>query len=486
MRLPSFLRITLLPLVVAASGRSQNPDTAPFEGTWLGEVTAPQGAAAIGFAFARRGEELLTTFYMPDMFLPGVALGPAREEGDALSFAPLDTRLTRDGDRLVGTFGRSHLPVELRRADRFPAPPPPILFPAGPAPRWTASLDAEIWASAVAFGNTIYIGTAAGSFHALAAGDGTPRWTWSGPNALYGTALVTADRIFVLDARTELICLDRTTGRLAWRTRLHDARRGGPLPENETFNRRTAVPILVDDTLYCGSTDGGLYALDPASGEVRFRHDARTKIVSAPSVDGGRLFLGGLDGGVVVFDLRSRREIARTTLSGAISSTPVPAGDILVVGCRDYTLYGLKRGDLSIAWTFSFWFSWVESAPAVVDGLAYIGGSDFARVTALDPHTGRPRWSTATGGLTWGTPLVTEDAVFAGTSAQRDAIIPHRGGIVALDRKTGAPLWRVDAPLATGAARAGFLGSLVLAGGHVVGARFDGTLVALPAAPGAE
>ena len=75
-------------------------------------------------------------------------------------------------------------------------------------------------------------------------------------------------------------------------------------------------------------------------------------------------------------------------------STPVAVGDVLLVGCRDYTLYGLRRTDLSIAWTYSYWFSWIESTPAVADGVAYVGGSDFARITALDPATGRARWST--------------------------------------------------------------------------------------------
>ena len=122
----------------------------------------------------------------------------------------------------------------------------------------------------------------------------------------------------------------------------------------------------------------------------------------------------------------------------------------------------------------------MESVPRLADGILYIGGSDYRRVSAVDPATGRALWATDVRGLTWGTPLVTADTVYAGTSAQNPAAIHHEGGITALDRHTGAVKWRHVVPLPEKAERAGYLGSLVLAGGKVIGAAFDGTLVAYP------
>jgi len=116
--------------------------------------------------------------------------------------------------------------------------------------------------------------------------------------------------------------------------------------------------------------------------------------------------------------------------------------------------------------------------PCLVDGVAYVGGSDYRRVSALEPATGAARWVTDVGGLTWGTPVVTADCVYAGTSAQNPAAIRHEGGITALDRRTGAVKWRYTVPLLAGAERAGFLGSLVVADGRLIGAGYDGTLVA--------
>jgi len=199
------------------------------------------------------------------------------------------------------------------------------------------------------------------------------------------------------------------------------------------------------------------------------------------ALDGDKLIAGCHDGSVLVLNRRDGVELARTKLGGPIASAPVVAGDMLIVGCRDYLLYGLRRSDLRIVWRNSYWFSWVESVPRLVDGLLYIGGSDYRRISALDPATGKARWVTDVFGITWGTPVVTADTVFAGTSAQVPAAIAHSGGITALDRRTGAVKWRRVTPLPAGAERAGYLGSLVFANDKLIGAGFDGVLVAYPA-----
>lgn len=102
-------------------------------------------------------------------------------------------------------------------------------------------------------------------------------------------------------------------------------------------------------------------------------------------------------------------------------------------------------------------------------------------MTAFDPATGKALWMTDVRGLTWGTPVVTSDTVYAGTQAQRAVFLHHEGGIVAMDRKTGAVKWRVTIGLPPGADRAGVIGSLAVAGGTLIAAAYDGTLAGYPA-----
>jgi outer membrane protein assembly factor BamB len=73
--------------------------------------------------------------------------------------------------------------------------------------------------------------------------------------------------------------------------------------------------------------------------------------------------------------------------------------------------------------------------------------------------------------------------VFTGTVSQNIAgtAISHVGGIMALDRATGAVKWQLPAAAAPEGGFGGYAGSLALAGATIVAAGLDGYLVALPA-----
>jgi outer membrane protein assembly factor BamB len=195
-----------------------------------------------------------------------------------------------------------------------------------------------------------------------------------------------------------------------------------------------------------------------------------------------RVITGTFDGSVLILNSRTGEESNRFKAGGPIVSSPIPAGGRVVIGARDYMLYGLDAKSGEIAWRNSYWFSWVESTPRLANGILYIGGSDYRRVSALDPATGHVKWATDVRGLSWSTPLVTSDTIFAATCGQNIAgtVIKHIGGIVALERRTGAVRWHYRAPIKADADFNGFVGSLVLVDGKVIGARVDGILVALP------
>lgn len=466
----------------ALSGALANaPPPTDFVGAWIGTVTAPNARTALGFEFVKAGDGLRAKMFMPDMFVYGVDIGPAEIVGDTFTFEPLGIRLTLAGEALEGTFAPARLPVKLARGGTFTEEPPAPVVTAGPSPVWTRELSAQVWASPAARDGHVYVGAVDGRFHALRARDGGEVWTWNGTHALYGEACVDSDALYFVDDAGELVSLKRADGSLRWRFALHDAALAtGARPTNETFNRRTPVPVIDDGVLYVGSTDGGVYAIDARTGKKLWRHDARARIYAGIALRGDELIVACYDGTILRLDRRTQRESARRTLPGACVSTPVFAGDAIVVGCRDYMLYGIDAASTEIAWRDSYWFSWIESVPRLVDGTLYVGGSDFRRVSAVDPADGRMLWSTDVRGLTWGTPVVTATTVFAGTSAQRGALIEHEGGLVALDRQSGAVKWRRIDPLLDGAERAGYIGSLVLAGEHIIGATFRGVLSAFP------
>jgi len=480
----------VLPLVPLLSSPLRAGDADDFAGVWQGTLTAPDRTTAIGVAFTRTEQGLLASLFFPEMFVYNVNFGPAAIRDGVFHLPALDLTLRREGDALAGTLAAPRLPVKLHRGTAFAPEPPEPEYPAPPAPAWTHPLGAPAWASPVAREGIVYVGTTDGAFHAVRADDGREAWTWHGTVPLYGEALVTDELVCFVDARSELVALDRTDGSFVWRAPLHEATLAGrAVPADETFTHRTAAPVIdARGILYVGSTDGGLYALRARTGRVLWRHPAGAPIHAAVALQGDSLVAGCLDGSVFVLNRRTRRETLRVKLGGPVVSTPVIAGDTLVVGARDALLYGLSLARGAVMWRDSYWFSWVESTPRLAGGTLYAGGSDFRRVSALSPADGRFLWSTDVLGLAWGTPVVENDTVFAGTAGQHRAgtVIRHAGGIVALDRRTGAVKWRFAAPVPAGAEMSGYAGSLVLAGDKIVGAGLDGTLVAfVSAAPAA-
>lgn len=465
------------------------PASDPIDGTkWLGTLTSPTGPAQFGLEFRRTPKgQLVALAWVPVMhvFTQPTALVQVHDGDYFLDV--LNAHLHIEGSKLVGTGLFEPMPFVLERVEAFPPPPdqtPSPSLPAGPAPRWSRNLGAEAWASPVVRDGVIYLGTADGRFHAADARDGHERWTWSDATPIYGDALVVRDSIYFLNDRAELVKLDRKNGKLAWRVALDAARKAAAtIPDDDTYSHRTASPVLANGVLYVGSTDGGMLAIDPATGATRWRFDAKSKICAAVAVDGDRVLFGTMDGSFIALRRSDGTEIWRRKLPAAITSQPVVDRGLAIVGSRDYLLHAFRVSDGTEAWRQHFWVSWVESTPRIVDGTLYVGSSDLRAVRALDAATGSPLWSTDVYGSAWASPLVVRDTVFMGVAGVKPYVIDHRASIVAIDRKNGSLRWRRAESQPAAPGTSGHPGSLALAGDVVIAAGVDGSLIALPVSP---
>jgi outer membrane protein assembly factor BamB len=228
-------------------------------------------------------------------------------------------------------------------------------------------------------------------------------------------------------------------------------------------------------------------------GRVAWRFDAGASIRGSAVVDGETLYFGSSDGALHAVDLRTGRAVWRRDVGAAIASTPAITAGVVLVGARDGVLHGVSAsdgspvwtlqtgGDLPLPWGHEGW-DYLTSSPAVANGIAYWGSGD-GHVYAVDAANGRERWRFATGGRVRSTPAVVNGVVYVGNSD---------GFVYAIDAESGTERWRFQtAGASLDAADFGFdrrqiYGSPAVEGGQVfVGSR-DASLYALDAVTGRQ
>lgn len=112
-----------------------------------------------------------------------------------------------------------------------------------------------------------------------------------------------------------------------------------------------------------------------------------------------------------VFAVNGQTGIARwdTELGGKILSTPVLTTDgVVIVGSEDRKVYGLDQRTGRKQWEFETGGSVSCTAAAAADGTVYIGSTD-KKMYALDSRTGAKKWEFMTLGPVRSSPTIGED-----------------------------------------------------------------------------
>jgi outer membrane protein assembly factor BamB len=174
-----------------------------------------------------------------------------------------------------------------------------------------------------------------------------------------------------------------------------------------TVHDITTSPALdPNGTIYIGSSDGKLYALNP-DGEVNenwpveIRHiksdpDYFAPILhSSPAIDpNGAIYIGSSDGNIYAFFPDGRKkwrlyppDVAWDTNSQGIWSSPAIQNGVLYIGSYDGKVYAIDTDTKEIIWESADpnWGPFLSSPAVGRDGTIYIGSNDF-HLYAFDPN----------------------------------------------------------------------------------------------------
>jgi outer membrane protein assembly factor BamB len=241
-----------------------------------------------------------------------------------------------------------------------------------------------------------------------------------------------------------------------------------------TGERVQSSPTVVGGTVFVGSYDGNVYALDASDGTERWRFETGRPVASSPLVTDGTVYIGGGDGNVYALDASDGTEQWRFETDGRVGSSPTVVGGTVYIGSEDENVYALSTTDGTEQWRFDT-SDEVMSSPTVADGTVYIGSMDSS-VFAVDVNDGTEQWQSGayeSGGGPAGvssSPTVADGTVYVGSLD---------GALYALSTRDGTERWRFQTEDSV-------LSSPTVADGVVYVGSADTYLYAIDASDGTE
>lgn len=456
-------------------------------GTWAGLATHDGETRPIALEIEAGEDSAVTlrlSFPVAHLHRLELARRVPRVEGDSVHLGSFHFAHDRRAGTLTGNLPPVlvpvySIPIVLRRVERFDPPPRVALDAPLAAPRWTFEAGSPLWAGPTLAGAVVYVGAQDGGVHALEAASGKELWARRLGGPIRTRLTASGEALYVQADDGFLYKLDAASGERLWQVRIVE-RPIERLPFDDPRSRydRFGSDVTVSGArLLVGTHDGKVLALDAARGERLWEFQAGDAVLAAPALAGNRVLFGSYDRHVYALDAATGRLLWKRDTQGAVVSAPAIEGHVAVVGNRCYDLLGLDVRTGEVLWKRYVWMSWVESSATIRGGVAYVGSSDAAAVLAFETRTGRPMWSTDVHGWSWGQPAVTARSVVAGTSGQAGYPVPHHGGVVALDRRSGRILWRYATPAPDSGAY-GIPGSPAVGSGRIFVGGLDGRVLA--------
>ncbi|HTY75456.1 MAG TPA: PQQ-binding-like beta-propeller repeat protein [Candidatus Nanoarchaeia archaeon] len=208
-----------------------------------------------------------------------------------------------------------------------------------------------------------------------------------------------------------------------------------------TFTTGGAIetsPAVVDGTVYFGSDDGSVYALNAATGTLVWNYSTGGPVQSSPAVVNDVVYVGGFHSHAV-FALNASsggliwRSSTNSVYPNEISSTAVTNGfvyvDVYNAG-EGGEFSALNASTGGIVWKYDTEY-WITNSPAIYEGIAYFG-TNFGELLALNSSTGQTIWTldeTSNGGVQ-GSVSASDDLVFVGLSQKVQALNASSGVVV--------------------------------------------------------
>ncbi|HWK84969.1 MAG TPA: PQQ-binding-like beta-propeller repeat protein [Caldimonas sp.] len=316
--------------------------------------------------------------------------------------------------------------------------------------KWSFATGQRIVSSPTWHDGAIVFGSDDGHVYSVDAATGRQRWMRRTDGPVSSTPAIADGRVYAVSYDGRLYALDERNGEVLWKFASEGERRfearglHGMQPKAQTFPDAFDVylssPVVADGAVFFGSGDGHLYAVDAASGSLRWKFRTGDVVHASPAYADGTIYAGSWDGRLYAVDARSGQQ--RWMFQGGVDalihnqqgfqSSPAVVDGVVYSGSRDAHVYALDARTGQERWNVFTDGSWVIGSPAVSQGRVYFATSDSALYRVVDAATGQPLQQHDTLAYVFASPTVAGDVVLVGVL---------NGVLQARDKASGAVLW---------------------------------------------
>ncbi len=320
--------------------------------------------------------------------------------------------------------------------------------------KWQFPTKGQVLSSPAIADGTLYAGSSDHFLYALDASNGTLRWKFKTGGRITSSPAVSAGLAYFGSFDSNFYAVDAATGQLKWKFTTGGERRfaanhlHGAEPAAETmpdpFDFYLSSPVVANGAVYFGSGDTNIYALDAATGALKWKFKTGDVVHSSPAISDGTLFVGSWDSYFYALDSATGQEKWRFKTGDdpnihnqvGIQSSAAVANGVVYFGCRDSKFYAVDGATGKQLWFFPNKGSWVITSPAVFDGKVYFATSDSGLFHALDAKSGAPLFSLDN--KHWpmfSSPAIAGDTLYIGS---------HEGKLLAIDIKGQKFAWTFE------------------------------------------
>ncbi len=307
-----------------------------------------------------------------------------------------------------------------------------------PVINWKVHISQPFLSSPVISENLVYIGGLDSILYAVDLSNGKIKWRLSTGGEIRSNVLIDNNNLFLAGGDGVFYALDKTTGRVIWKRVFNKNAQILGERKYDIADYYTCSPVMDNNTLFFGSGDGRVNAVEAKNGELLWSYQTNDIIHATPVLYNRKLFVGSFDGNLYALNSTNGQLIWKFKSvgheyfpKGEMQGNLLAFNGVVYAAGRDYNLYAINAETGYCQWNQKYQRGWAL-ANAVKDSLLYVGTSEDKFIAAINPADGKELWRTDVRFNIFGAPAFTQTMLYVGTLA---------GKVFGIDCKTGAIQW---------------------------------------------